>query len=100
MKEEYFLGKKELETSLLRAGWKRENNSLNKDFRLRNFIEVVDFINILSGYFEEMHHHPDFSVTYNCIQFSLISHNVGKVTEIDFVVAQLIETVYLSLTNR
>jgi len=100
MQEEYYLSKKEIEDDLFESGWKLENNSLQKEYVFRNFVEVIDFLNILWSFFEEMHHHPDFTVRFNRISFSIRSHEKNMVTEKDFVAAQLIENVYLCLAER
>jgi 4a-hydroxytetrahydrobiopterin dehydratase len=100
MKEEYFLGKNEIESDLLDSGWKLMNDSLQKEYVFKTFIEVIDFLNILWGFFEEVHHHPDFTVRYNRITFFLRSHEEKRITEKDFIVAQLIENVHLCLANR
>ena len=44
-------------------GWAVENNQLEKEFRFKDFIESLSFINRLLPFFELKDHHPDVHIS-------------------------------------
>ena len=76
-------------------GWNYTNNKISKEFRFKEFLDAVDFINRLAPECEKINHHPDIHIFYNKILFELQRYDVGgKVTNKDFLVAAEIERLY------
>jgi 4a-hydroxytetrahydrobiopterin dehydratase len=73
-------------------GWTADHGKLRKQFKFRDFVEAIGFINRLVPYFEERDHHPDLQVSYSRVVFELTRHDIGdKITALDGEVAAHIE---------
>ncbi len=76
-------------------GWTYGDDKIRKEFKFKDFMAVVDFINKLAPYCEQVDHHPDIHIFYNKVLFELQRFDIGgKVTERDFTVASHIETLF------
>ncbi len=74
-------------------GWRYEENSLKKSFKLEDFRAAMSFLVRLSYYAEELNHHPEIHNVYNQIDLSLSTHDAGnRVTEMDVELARKIES--------
>ena len=95
------LTKDELEIVLQRLpGWTADSGQLAKEFRFKDFIDSLGFINRLVPYFESKDHHPDIHIFYNRITFELSRHDIGgKITALDGEVAKHIEHEYSTLKS-
>jgi len=79
-------------------GWAVDNGQLAKEFKFKDFIDSLGFVNRLVPYFESKDHHPDIHVFYNRIKFELSRHDIGgKITALDGEVAKHIEHEYSTL---
>lgn len=77
--------------------WKEEDNQLRKTFTLESFSAITQILPKIAIIADEMDHHPDFEVfNYKNIRFSLSTHSKGKVTELDYELAQKIDEVLTS----
>jgi 4a-hydroxytetrahydrobiopterin dehydratase len=87
---------KELKTVLPRLpGWRYRDNRLSRDFEFQDFVESLAFVNSLVVAFETMDHHPDVTIAYDRVTFSLTSYDVGgKVTDRDISMAKKITSTY------
>ncbi|MBT3180213.1 MAG: 4a-hydroxytetrahydrobiopterin dehydratase [Candidatus Marinimicrobia bacterium] len=61
-------------------GWKLKNQSIQKTFTFKTYMDSIDFINQLAIYAEEANHHPDMIVGWCNIHISFTSHDHGGVT--------------------
>jgi len=76
-------------------GWQYASDKLSKEFKFKDFMDALQFVNKLAPYCEELDHHPDIHIFYNRILFELQRFDVGgKVTDKDFMVAKEIERLY------
>ena len=74
------------------SGWSFENNSIQKQFQFKDFIEALSFVNKIGMEAEKMDHHPDILIfEWNKVEITISTHNAGGVTEKDFKLAQKIE---------
>ncbi len=73
------------------AGWKYGDRAISKQFRFRDFMAAVGFINRIAPIAEAADHHPDIVVNYSRLTFSCSTHSAGGVTEKDFALAAQIE---------
>lgn len=89
----------ELEILLQRLpGWTVENNQLAKEFRLKDFVESVAFVDRLVPFFELKDHHPDIHISYSRVTFEISRHDIGdKITALCGEVAEHIGREYSAL---
>jgi 4a-hydroxytetrahydrobiopterin dehydratase len=74
------------------TGWSFENNSIQKQFQCKDFIETLSFVNEVGMESEKMDHHPDILMfAWNKVKITISTHSEGGVTEKDFQLAQKIE---------
>ena len=86
------LGEDEVEARLGELeGWRRDGDTIVKEFKLEDFVGSVDFINRLLPVAEEMNHHPDLQVSWNTVAVSITTHSEGGLTENDFELAKSID---------
>src|SRR6187431_1144274 len=79
-------------------GWSADGGQLAKEFKFKDFIDSLGFVNRMVPYFESKDHHPDIHVFYNRVKFELSRHDIGgKITALDGEVAKHIEHQYSSM---
>ena len=52
----------------------------------------MDFVNAVAEIAEESEHHPDIEIKYNKVKLTLTTNSKGGLTDIDFEVAEKIDT--------
>lgn len=83
---------------LLDQGWSEIDSKLVKNYLLPNFIEAINFINLVAKEAENMDHHPDITLyNYKNVRLTLTTHSKRKITKKDIVLAKLIDKVYDSM---
>jgi len=71
--------------------WNIRNNSIQKEFVFKNFIEAFGFMSRVAILTEKQNHHPEWSNVYNKVNITLTTHDAGGVTEKDLDLATAIE---------
>lgn len=80
--------------------WTKENNSLNKTFTLNSYSEIVDFLKYTAAKCDEMDHHPDVHIhSYKKLKISLTTHSEGKVSELDYELAQYFDEAFKKFSS-
>ena len=72
-------------------GWEAKDDKLTKSFTFKDFVTAMEFLNRVAEVAETEGHHPDFSVHYNRVDFTIFTHDVGGLSENDFIVAAKID---------
>ena len=72
--------------------WSREGDALRREFKLKDFVGSIDFVNRLVEPAEAMNHHPDLEISWNKVTVSLSTHSEGGITENDFELARKIDS--------
>ncbi len=87
------LNKNEIDLSLISLdGWQYENNTISKEFVMKDFNDVLYYVNKIGRSAEAMNHHPDILMhSWNKIKISISTHDEGGVTMKDFDLANKIE---------
>ena len=67
------------------------NRALKKGYKLKNFVEAVDFVNRIKDVAEEENHHPDLEVGYGKVVVRLATHAIGGLSENDFILAAKVD---------
>jgi 4a-hydroxytetrahydrobiopterin dehydratase len=75
-------------------GWAAQEGQtrIHKRYRFRDFVEAMRFVNGLAALAEAEGHHPDFAVHWNTVDVTLWTHDVGGLSQNDFIVAAKLDT--------
>lgn len=77
-------------------GWQVEDDKkLIKSFKLKNWLEAVDFVDRISPIAEAEAHHPDLYVRWGEVRVYLWTHKIDGLTESDFYLAAKIDRVFV-----
>ena len=88
------LTKKEIETRLENLiDWDYVDNTLHTDFEFDNFKDCMSAMNRIAFECEALNHHPEWTNIYNTLDITLITHDAGGVTELDFKLAKAINKI-------
>ena len=72
--------------------WMIHNELLVKEFVFSTFQDSVNFVNAVAKIADEADHHPDIFISYNKVKISLITHDLGEISEKDYSLAKEIES--------
>jgi 4a-hydroxytetrahydrobiopterin dehydratase len=73
-------------------GWEvRDGERLAKEFRFKDFVQAVDFVNRITPIAEAEGHHPDLQVGWGRVLVELTTHAARGLTENDFILAAKID---------
>jgi 4a-hydroxytetrahydrobiopterin dehydratase len=72
--------------------WEQDKKHIERLFEFDDFTGAIDFVNQVAEIAEEEEHHPDIDVRYNKVRIGLSTHSEGGVTDLDFELAERIET--------
>lgn len=65
--------------------------SISRTFRFKSFPDAVAFVNLVASLAEEEGHHPDITINYRKVTFTLTTHAIGGLSENDFILAAKID---------
>lgn len=71
--------------------WELEGNAISRSIEFEEFMEAIDFVNLVADVAEDAQHHPDIDIRYAKVDLSLMTHDVGGVTELDLEMAHRID---------
>ena len=72
--------------------WMIHNELLIKEFVFSTFQDAINFVNAVAKIADEVDHHPDIFISYNKVKISLITHDLGEISEKDYSLAKEIES--------
>ena len=72
--------------------WDTDKKSIERTFEFDDFLQAVDFVNAVAEIADEEEHHPDIDIRWNKVRLVLSTHSEGGLTELDFQVAEKIDT--------
>lgn len=64
---------------------------ISKEFKFKDFIGAINFVNNIAELAESEGHHPDIHINYNKVLLELSTHAVGGLSENDFILAAKID---------
>jgi len=74
--------------------WRREGETLVRDWRFADFGAAVAFVERVAEVAEAANHHPDILIHgWNKVRLTLSTHSEGGVTAADLALAQRIDSV-------
>ncbi len=74
------------------SGWRREGETLVKEFRFKTFREAMAFVNEVAELARRLRHHPEIVINYNQVRLGLTTHDEGGITEKDTEFARQVES--------
>ena len=83
----------ELKTYLKKVPeWESDKKKIERTFEFDDFTAAIDFVNAVAEISEEQEHHPDIDIRDNHVKVSIYTHSKGGLTELDFQLAERIDT--------
>ena len=80
--------------SQLKSNWVvLDNKKIQKEFKFKNFVETMGFVNQVALIAQAEDHHPDMHVSYKKVIIELWTHAVGGLSENDFIMAAKIDEI-------
>ena len=70
-------------------GWSpsEDGKAIRKEYKFKNFREVIAFFNKIAQVSEEENHHPDLKIGYSRVAVELSTHAIKGLSENDFILA-------------
>jgi len=68
-----------------------EGRALQRSFYFADYHQTMAFVNALAFIAHREHHHPDLGVHYDRVEVRLSTHDVGGLSENDFIFAARID---------
>ncbi|OHD71401.1 MAG: hypothetical protein A2W19_10410 [Spirochaetes bacterium RBG_16_49_21] len=68
-------------------GWTLVNSTITREFKFKNFIEAMQFVNKVADLANSEDHHPDIHISYSKVRLELSTHAIGGLSMNDFIVA-------------
>jgi 4a-hydroxytetrahydrobiopterin dehydratase len=73
--------------------WDYYEDALHTDFEFDNFKDCMSAMNRIAFECEALNHHPKWTNIYNVLEITLNTHDAQGVTELDFTLAEIINTI-------
>lgn len=67
------------------------NPRISKEFKFKDFIGAINFVERVADVAEMEDHHPDIHIHYNKVLLELWTHAIGGLSENDFIVAAKVD---------
>jgi len=64
-----------------------ENKKLLREFKFKDFVEAMKFVNAVADVANAEGHHPDVYIFYNLVRLELSTHAIGGLSDNDFILA-------------
>jgi 4a-hydroxytetrahydrobiopterin dehydratase len=68
--------------------WTLSEGKLVRDWKFKDFVAAMAFVNRVAAIAEEAGHHPDIDIRYNRVSLGLVTHDAGGVTARDAQMAE------------
>lgn len=64
-------------------GWQLAGKAIERQVEFPDFKAAMKFVNAVAEAAEAANHHPDITINYNKVRFTLTSHDSGGITQRD-----------------
>ena len=82
----------EIERRLEGSQWRREGETIVRDYSLADFVSAIELVDRVADEAEAANHHPDILVHgWNKVRLTLSTHSAGGLTDADFALAERID---------
>jgi 4a-hydroxytetrahydrobiopterin dehydratase len=76
-------------------GWRVvDNHHLEKQYKLKNFVQALALVNRIGAIAEEQAHHPDLLLAWGRVGVTIWTHKINGLTESDFIFAAKCDVAY------
>lgn len=75
-------------------GWTLGDGRISKEFRFKNYYQVIAFVNAVAWMTHREDHHPDMTVTFNGCRVEYSTHAIGGLSENDFICAAKVDALF------
>ncbi len=76
-------------------GWQViDEHHLEKEYKFKNFIQALAFVNKVGKLAESQSHHPDIYLAWGRVKLTIWTHKVDGLHENDFILAAKIEELH------
>jgi 4a-hydroxytetrahydrobiopterin dehydratase len=72
-------------------GWELAGADIVKEYKFKDFVGAMAFVNRVADRAEAANHHPDIDIRWNKVRLALSTHSEGGLTRNDFALAAEIE---------
>ncbi|MBU3001883.1 4a-hydroxytetrahydrobiopterin dehydratase [Paraglaciecola arctica] len=72
--------------------WSIIDEKLSKTFKFKSFIRAFGWMSQIAIWAEKLNHHPEWFNVYNKVIVQLTTHDVDGLSELDFKLAQKMES--------
>jgi 4a-hydroxytetrahydrobiopterin dehydratase len=72
-------------------GWSRQGGYLEKEFKFKEFLGGIRFVDAVAKIAESEEHHPDIHVVWTAVTLKITTHDEGGLTKWDVALAKAIE---------
>ncbi len=77
-----------------RFDWTRKDDLIFKEIVCSNFAAAIGLVNSVAVFAEKLDHHPEINIYgWNKVRITLSSHDVGGLTNLDFNLAEKIDSI-------
>ena len=77
------------------ASWEVvDGHHLQKVFKFPDFLTALAFVNRIGAVAEEQGHHPDILLAWGKVEVKLFTHDVGGISDKDYILAAAIGKLY------
>ena len=70
--------------------WALSGEAIQHTFTFDDFLGAMAFVNAVATLAESVGHHPDMLIRWNKVTLTLVTHDAGGLTELDFSLADSI----------
>lgn len=63
--------------------WILADGKLMREWRFKDFVAAMEFVNRVASVAEDAGHHPDIDIRYNRVRLGLVTHDAGGITPRD-----------------
>jgi 4a-hydroxytetrahydrobiopterin dehydratase len=72
-------------------GWEIHGKVLAKEYRFKEFMDGLGFVERVATIAERQDHHPDVLLSYGRVVLEITTHSTGRLTDKDFKLATAID---------
>jgi len=69
----------------------REQKALKKEFKFKDFMSALEFVNKVGELAEKANHHPDIEISWGLAVIVLTTHDESAITKKDYSMAKAID---------
>ena len=74
--------------------WDGDVHGIYRRVEFPSFRAAVDAVGQIADVAEEMDHHPDLDLRYDCVRVAVVTHDAGGVTDLDIELARRVDALF------